>query len=83
MRQGLLSAIDWETLAKTVGYGFPKAAPSVMMHPSLFPNPNLPSFPFSVEKAKALLKEGNWDASRKLSSAGGSPRVPRRTSTRR
>ena len=28
VRQGLLSAIDCETLAKTVGYGFPKPRPA-------------------------------------------------------
>ncbi len=66
VRQGLLSAIDADTLAKTVGYGFPKPAPSVMMHASLFPNPSLPAFPFNVEKAKALLKEGGWESGRKL-----------------
>ena len=66
VRQGLLTAIDVATLIKTVGYNFPKVAPSVMMHASLFPNPTLPVYSFSVDKAKALLKEGNWDASRKL-----------------
>jgi len=66
VRQALITAIDVPTLIKTVGYNFPKPAPSVMMHASLFPNPNLPSYGFSVDKAKALLKEGNWDPSRKL-----------------
>jgi len=66
VRQALLTAIDVNTLIKTVGYNFPKPAPAVMMHASLFPNANLPTYSFSVDKAKALLKEGNWDASRKL-----------------
>ena len=66
VRQALITAIDVPTLIKTVGYNFPKPAPSVMMHASLFPNPNLPSYSFNVDKAKALLKEGNWDPSRKL-----------------
>lgn len=66
VRQGLLTAIDVPTLIKTVGYNFPKPAPSVMMHASLFPNPTLPTYTYSVDKAKALLAEGKWDASRKL-----------------
>jgi peptide/nickel transport system substrate-binding protein len=40
--QGLITAIDVDTLIKTVGYNFPKTAPSIMMHPTLFPNPDLP-----------------------------------------
>jgi peptide/nickel transport system substrate-binding protein len=77
VRQALITALDVDTLAKTVGYGFPKQAPSMMMYPSLFPNPNLPKYDFSVDKAKQLLQEGNWNPSQKLvlgvSSTQGTP----------
>lgn len=77
VRQALITAIDVEALSKTVGYGFPRQAPSVMMHPSLFPNPNLPKYDYNQERAKQLLREGNWDPSRKLilgaSSTQGTP----------
>ncbi|HEU5326555.1 MAG: ABC transporter substrate-binding protein [Thermomicrobiales bacterium] len=64
--QGLITAIDVDTLIKTVGYNFPKPAPSIMMHPTLFPNPDLPVYKYDVAKAKSLLQEGKWDSSRKL-----------------
>lgn len=66
VRQALLTAIDVQTLIKTIGYGFPKPAPSMMMYPELFPNAALPAYPYDVAKAKALLQEAKWDGSRKL-----------------
>jgi peptide/nickel transport system substrate-binding protein len=49
-----------------VTYGFGKIAPSIMMWPQLFPNPNLPKYDYDPAMAKQLLKDGNWDPSRKL-----------------
>lgn len=66
VRQALLTAIDVDTLIKTIGYGFPKPAPSMIMYPELFPNEALPTYPYDVAKAKALLQEAKWDSSRKL-----------------
>jgi peptide/nickel transport system substrate-binding protein len=66
VRQALMHALDYEGLFQTVTYGFARPAPSIMMHPSLFPNPDLPVYDYDPEKAKALLAEGGWDASRKL-----------------
>jgi len=78
VRQALRVALDVETLDATVGYGFPRPAPSTMMHPSLIPNPTLPSLDYDPERAKQLLQEGNWDPSRTLvlgasAAQGGAP----------
>lgn len=66
VRQALLTAIDVDTISKTIGYNFPKPAPSMIMYPELFPNPQLPVYKYDVAKAKQLLQAGKWDASRKL-----------------
>lgn len=65
-RQALVTAIDVQTLIDTVTFGLAKPAPSIMMHPSLFPNPNLPAYPFSIERAKQLLAESSWEPERTL-----------------
>jgi peptide/nickel transport system substrate-binding protein len=66
VKQALLTALDIETLIATIGYGIPQPAPAVIMHSSLFPNPDLPVYAYDPERAKALLAEGGWDASQKL-----------------
>jgi ABC-type transport system substrate-binding protein len=66
VRQGLLTAIDTQTLYDTITFGYARPAPSLMMHPSLFPNPALPTYSYDVDRAKQLLQEGNWDSNKTL-----------------
>jgi peptide/nickel transport system substrate-binding protein len=66
VRQALASALDVEGISKTIGYGFWKPAPSRMMWAPVNPNPDVPVWSYNPEKAKQLLKTGNWDSSRKL-----------------
>lgn len=78
VRQALRTAIDMQTLNKTIQYGLAKPAPSLMMYPALFPNPQLPRYDYDPVRARQLLKEGNWDPARTLvygvfTSAGASP----------
>lgn len=65
-RQALLTAIDRQTLIDTVTFGYAKPAPSIMMHPSLFPNPELPEYSYDPERAKQLLAESSWEEGRTL-----------------
>jgi peptide/nickel transport system substrate-binding protein len=66
VRQALVTALDIETLVKTVNFGYGKPAPSVVMYPALFPNPDLPKYDYDPDKAKQLLAEGGWKADQKL-----------------
>lgn len=66
VRQALMHALDYEGLIETVTYGFARPAPSIMMHPSLFPNPDLPTYDYDPDQARALLEEGGWDPGRRL-----------------
>ncbi|MGH2560803.1 MAG: ABC transporter substrate-binding protein, partial [Thermomicrobiales bacterium] len=66
VRQALLTAIDTQTLIDAVSFGYARPAPAIMMHPSLFPNENLPEYTYDPERARELLAEGGWDESRTL-----------------
>jgi peptide/nickel transport system substrate-binding protein len=67
VRQALITALDRQGIVDTLTFGYARLpAPSVMMHPSLFPNENLPEYPYDVERAKQLLEEGGWDPNRVL-----------------
>lgn len=61
VRQALLTALDKQTLIETLTYGYAKSAPSVMMHPSLFPNDRLATYDYDPERARQLLDEAGWD----------------------
>jgi peptide/nickel transport system substrate-binding protein len=61
VRQALLTALDKDLLIETITYGYAKPAPSIMMHPSLFPNDSLATYDYDPERAKQLLDEAGWD----------------------
>lgn len=61
VRQALLTALDKDLLIETITYGYAIPAPSIMMHPSLFPNDELPTFDYDPERARQLLDEAGWD----------------------
>ncbi len=66
VRQALMHALDKDTLIETVTYGYGQRAPSVMMHPSLFPNDDLATYGYDQEQARQLLEEAGWDRNRTL-----------------
>lgn len=66
VRQALLTAIDTQALIDTVSFGYARPAPAVMMHPSLFPNENLPEYPYDQDRARQLLEEAGFDTSQVL-----------------
>ena len=66
VRQALITALDCGYAGEDGRLRLPEAGAEHDDVPPLFPNPNLPKYDFSVDKAKQLLKEGNWNPSRKL-----------------
>lgn len=66
VRQALLHALDRETLMESLTYGYGYQVPSVMMHPSLFPNDELAEYPYDPELARQMLEEAGWDFDRTL-----------------
>lgn len=61
VRQALLMALDRDLLIETITYGYAQQAPSIMMHPSLFPNDELATYAYDPEGARQMLDEAGWD----------------------
>lgn len=66
VRQALVKALDRDLLMETITYGYAQDAPSIMMHPSLFPNDELATYEYDPEGAKQMLEEAGWDWDRTI-----------------
>lgn len=64
VRQAVMHAIDKNFVATTIFFGLAKPAAGPLASTTLFSDPNLKPYPFSIEKAKALVKESGVDVSK-------------------
>src|SRR4029453_4135401 len=62
VRQALVYAIDREGIVKQVLKGYGRVVNSHIIGPDWAINPNLNKYEYNPDKARALLKEANWDA---------------------
>lgn len=59
-------ALDKESILRVANYGVGKPMPTTIMGPEWAVDPSVKVRPLDLEKARALLKEANYDTSRKL-----------------
>jgi peptide/nickel transport system substrate-binding protein len=71
VRQGLMHAIDRQTIANVLYAGAVDVPDTPIVVPGIEVSPNLKTYEYDPEKAKALLQSGGWDSSRKIRWAVG------------